>query len=548
MRFLSKVIALIFLTFLSACQEDDATLDQIIIPQNLTVSTTVTTDGSGNVTFSASADNAITYKYVFQNGSSAVAPSGTYTNRFTRTGLNSYQVTVIAYGKGGVSSSKLVEVEVESDFSDFEAVQLLTGGGTKTWYWAADVPNHLGVGPNNDDETQNYFWAFFSFTEPFALADIDAASCAYDDEFIFSTTDGENMTYVYDNKGATFFNRSYASVANGTSPDDSCYEFDTSGQKQVNLAPSESVVEPQRKRGTVMNFTDKGFMGYYIGTSQYEILSLTENRMVVRAIQENDKFLAWYQIFTSEKPIRGEDNDDAEEDDFDSLVWSDEFNAPGAPNTDNWGYDLGTGNNGWGNGESQYYTDRSDNIIVEDGLLKITLKKESFEGSEFTSSRIQTKDKFEFTYGRVEARAKLPTGGGTWPAIWSLGADFETNPWPAAGEMDIMEHVGNQQNTIFSTLHFPGNSGGNGVTENTVVDGVSDDFHVYAMEWTETQIRFYVDDEEYHVFENNGDLPFNKNFFLIMNVAMGGNFGGNIDPAFTSSTMEVDYIRVYQKS
>ena len=547
MRKIIQITSYCLLLFLAVgCQDDDNTLEQIQVPQNLEVSRDVTDDGSGNVTFTASADNAVTYRFSFPDGSTAVAPSGVYTKRFTKTGLNTYQVTVLAYGQAGVSSSRLVEVTVESDFSDPDAIELLTGGGSKTWYWAADVPNHLGVGPNNDDPSQNYFWAYFSFTEPFALADIPAATCAYDDEFIFSTTTGEDLTYEYDNKGASFFNRSYASVVGGQSPDDSCYEFDTSGENAVTLAPSESVVAAERKRGTVMTLGDDGFVGYYIGTNEYEILSLTENRMLLRAVQGNDQGLAWYVILTSEKPVQGS-GPQAEEDDFPNLVWSDEFDTEGAPDPANWTYDLGNGQVGWGNNELQYYTDRSENVMVEDGVLKITAQRESYMGFDFTSARLKSEGLQEFTFGRYEIRAKLPEGVGTWPAIWMLGADYMTNPWPGTGEIDIMEHVGRNQNEVLSTLHFPGNSGANGISEMTTVETASSEFHVYAAEWTETQIRFYVDDALYHIFENDDTKPFDKDFFMILNVAMGGNLGGDVDSAFSESAMEVDYVRVYQR-
>ena len=191
----------------------------------------------------------------------------------------------------------------------------------------------------------------------------------------------------------------------------------------------------------------------------------------------------------------------------------------------------------------QFYTRDPSNVIVENGLLKITAR---LDNGQFTSARIKTQDLFEFTYGRVDVRAKLPSGGGTWPAIWMLGADFETNIWPAAGEIYIMEHVGNRQNTIFSSLHFPGNSGGNAVTESTIDDDVSDDFHVYSVEWSVTEIKFYIDDVLFHTFPNSSNVPFDKDFFLIMNVAMGGTFGGDIEAGFTESSMEVDYVRIFQ--
>ncbi|MCH3882012.1 MULTISPECIES: family 16 glycosylhydrolase [Tenacibaculum] len=229
-----------------------------------------------------------------------------------------------------------------------------------------------------------------------------------------------------------------------------------------------------------------------------------------------------------------------------SLIWSDEFNTDGAPDTSKWGYDIGRGNNGWGNGESQYYTDRSDNVIVEDGFLKITAKKENYQGAEYTSTRLQTLGKFDFKYGVVEVRAKLPEGGGTWPAVWMLGSNFTSVGWPACGEVDIMEHVGNDQNKIHGTLHYPGNSGGNGNGNSTTIANVSSQFHVYKTEWTNESIKFFVDDVEFHSFNNSSNVPFNHNFFFILNVAMGGSFGGSIDSSFSQSTMEIDYIRVYQ--
>ncbi|OOQ59902.1 family 16 glycosylhydrolase [Mucilaginibacter pedocola] len=228
-----------------------------------------------------------------------------------------------------------------------------------------------------------------------------------------------------------------------------------------------------------------------------------------------------------------------------TLVWSDEFEKAGAPDPGNWGYDLGN-NNGWGNNELEYYTNSSNNVIVADGKLKITLKKEAMAGFNYTSSRLLSKGKFNFKYGRVEFKAKLPSGRGTWPALWALGSNVDTTPWPACGEIDIMEHVGNQQNKIFSTLHYPGHSGGNGVSQTVMNPTASTEFHVYSLEWTDKQLKFAVDGVVYHTFANDASTPFNANFFLIMNVAMGGNFGGEVDPSITSATMEVEYVRVYR--
>jgi len=229
-----------------------------------------------------------------------------------------------------------------------------------------------------------------------------------------------------------------------------------------------------------------------------------------------------------------------------NLLWSDEFNTDGAPNTSSWSYDIGAG--GWGNNEEQYYTNRPENVIVQGGLLKIKTIKESYLGSAYTSARILTKGKFSFKYGKVDIYAKLPSGGGTWPALWMLGDNISTAGWPACGEIDIMEHIGNQLGKIHGTLHHPGHSGGNGDTSTVDITNVTTQFHLYTIDWRASYIKFYVDNVLFYTFSNSSSLPFNQNFFLIFNNAMGGNFGnvgGGIDPNFTASTFEVDYVRVY---
>lgn len=227
------------------------------------------------------------------------------------------------------------------------------------------------------------------------------------------------------------------------------------------------------------------------------------------------------------------------------AIWADEFNVDGAPDGTKWAYDLGNGDWGWGNNELQYYTNRADNVKVLGGKLIITPIKEAYQGSNYTSARIKTQGKFSFKYGKVEIKAKLPLGGGTWPALWMLGNNITTASWPACGEIDIMEHVGNTQNKIYGTLHYPNFSGGNAVSKTTTITNASSEFHVYSLDWRADAIKFYVDGTLFHTFTNNSALPFNQNFFLIINCAMGGNFGGAVDPNFTSSTFEVDYIRVF---
>lgn len=227
-------------------------------------------------------------------------------------------------------------------------------------------------------------------------------------------------------------------------------------------------------------------------------------------------------------------------------IWSDEFNTNGKPDASKWVYDIGTGSNGWGNAELQYYTDRAQNVIVDGGVLKINAQRESFSGSSWTSTRLKSLGKFAFTYGTVIARAKMPVGIGTWPAIWMLGADFPTVSWPNSGEIDIAEHVGKEKDKIFSALHYPGRNGSNAVTASKVILNATTEFHEYKLDWNASAIKFSVDGVVYHTVTNSASIPFNKDFFFLLNLAMGGNFGGPVDPSINNAVFEIDYIRVYK--
>lgn len=228
-----------------------------------------------------------------------------------------------------------------------------------------------------------------------------------------------------------------------------------------------------------------------------------------------------------------------------AVVWSDEFNTDGSPDPTKWGYDLGAG--GWGNNELEYYTNRIENAVVAGGVLKINLIKENYMGSPYTSARMLTKDKYAFKYGKVEARAQMPAGVGTWPAIWMLGSDISTTGWPGCGEIDIMEHLGRDLNNIYATFHYPGRSGGNANGATKMITNATTEFHIYTLEWNAYNMKISVDGEVIHSLVNTSSIPFNHDFFLIMNIAIGGNFGGPIvDPAITNATMEVDYVRVYK--
>jgi beta-glucanase (GH16 family) len=243
------------------------------------------------------------------------------------------------------------------------------------------------------------------------------------------------------------------------------------------------------------------------------------------------------------------------------LSWSDEFNGTNgsAPDPSHWAYDLG--GSGYGNGELETYTSRPQNVKVQGGNLVITALKETYTGTDgitrdYTSARLKTQGLFTQTGGRFEARIKIPVGQGLWPAFWMLGQDIGSNGWPTCGEIDIMENVGKQPATAFGTLHGPGYSGGNGLSASTSLASgkLGDGFHVYAVEWENTTIRFYLDDTLYST-RTLADLPagtvwvFDHPFFILLNVAVGGNWPGAPDASTAfPQQMLVDYVRVYRRS
>ncbi len=236
---------------------------------------------------------------------------------------------------------------------------------------------------------------------------------------------------------------------------------------------------------------------------------------------------------------------------LDVILFNEEFNGTGSIDESIWNFDLGTGNNGWGNNELQFYTDRSENIFVENGYLNIVARQESFNGRAYTSARINTKAKFEQERGIFEARIKLPAGQGIWPAFWLLGADISEVGWPNCGEIDIMEYRGQEPNKIAGTVHGPGYSAAQSVGDTFVLpDGRFDeDFHVFKMEWGINNLSFYVDDVLYNQI-NPANVPglwvFDDPFFIILNMAVGGDYVGSPNNSTVfPQTMQIDYIRVY---
>jgi len=239
---------------------------------------------------------------------------------------------------------------------------------------------------------------------------------------------------------------------------------------------------------------------------------------------------------------------------FTELVMADEFDKDGAPNPDLWSFDIGTGENGWGNNELQYYTNRTENVNIENGVLLISARNESFNGSSYTSARLITKGKFEQAYGRFEARMRLPFGQGIWPAFWLLGSDIDEVGWPQTGEIDIMEYRGQQPTVNNGTVHGPGYSAGNSITKSyaLVNNRFDTDFHVFGIEWAPDYINFYVDDVLYNQItpaDVTGEWVFNKPFFILINLAVGGNFVGspNAETVFPQ-TLLIDYVRVYKNN
>ena len=233
-------------------------------------------------------------------------------------------------------------------------------------------------------------------------------------------------------------------------------------------------------------------------------------------------------------------------------VWADEFDVAGVPNTTKWGYDLG--GSGWGNNELQYYTDALANAKVENGKLVITAIKENVGGKNYTSARLVSKNKGDFLYGRIETRAKLPSGRGTWPAIWMLPTDWAYGGWPKSGEIDIMEHVGYDPNNVVMSVHTDAYNHGIGTQKSAtkLIPTAMSEFHNYRVDWTPYAVRGYIDDQLVFTFINEGKgystWPFDKRFHLLLNLAVGGNWGGaqGVDDTIFPAVFEIDYVRVYK--
>ena len=536
------------------CQEKEYEFGDIIAPSSIVINAEIigqdvndpdlaNGDGSGIVNFTVSADNASSYVYYF-NGVASASPSGIFSKRFSKVGTNVYTVVVKANGTAGVSTTKSMDIEVYSSFTDIEAENFLSGaniGDSKKWYWQADVDVHVGLGPVTEDYGGGEF-AYEAWWNGIKAWDSEKA-CMYDNEFVFTRT-ADGITFEQ-TVGPSFVPGTYAGSLGVAG--DICHDETVAtsmfGLKQVSFGPStskaaiEGSYDNEDYRRTSFEISDNGFMGWLVGSSTYDIISISNDELFVRIIEAGDGF-AWYHRFTSTKP--SQDASYA----YNDLVWEDDFNTDGAPDATNWTYDLGDG--GWGNGEVQTYTNSAENAKVLDGSLIITAKADGSGG--YTSARLKSQGLRKFTYGRIEVRAKLPASAGTWPAIWMLGSNFTTVGWPTCGEIDIMEQTGANKDITLGTLHWYNTTANGNASygETTAVADASSDFHLYTVEWSDTSIKIYLDDVNFFQMANDSTLPFNADFFMILNIAMGGTLGGDIDPGFTEDTMEIDYVKVFQ--
>lgn len=235
--------------------------------------------------------------------------------------------------------------------------------------------------------------------------------------------------------------------------------------------------------------------------------------------------------------------------------WGDEFDVDGLPDSSKWGYDIGSLYNGWGNNELQYYTKaRKENVYIKDGVLTINAIKEEYKGFSFTSTRMVSREKGDFLYGRFVVRAKVPAGRGTWAAAWMLPTDAIYGGWPKSGEIDIMEHVGYDQDAVHITVHTEkyNHTINTQVGSMRKIKNATTEFHEYQVDWTPEYVKGYIDGEEMFEFKNEGSgsqsWPFDQRFHLLLNLAVGGNWGGaqGIDENAFPAAMQVDYVRVYK--
>ena len=478
-------------------------------------------DGTGRVNFTASATNAVKYSFRFGDGATKESSTGSVEHTYTKIGTHQYNTRVLAYSSTNdyISSDKSISVLVSPE-SDQELVKLLAGDSEKTWKINAAFDAHFANG-SSDHRYPSYF-------EAEAFSKNNAGF--YDDEYTFNI----NGTYTHKTNGDVYGKASH--LKNDFGDTGQSQNADGEIEKYVKANYSDSYFVYKSDNENMLEFLSQSFIGFYVGEKKFTIECHDGNNLLLRTVDNNST--AWY-VWLTDQQVSTTPSKDI----FNDLVWSDEFSYNGKLDSDKWVYEI---RDQWYNEELQATTDRLDNIVVENGVLKIIAKRESYNGKQFTSGRVKTNKKFDFTYGRVDIRAKLPGKKGTWPALWLLGSNYDQIDWPKCGELDIMEHAGNRLNKIQATAHHPDNYGSGDGGKTNAYNDVSTEFHIYSVVWTEKAITFLIEDEPFHIVGNACSLPYNWNFFVIVNIAMGGTFGGNVPSDFSSDIIEVDYVRVYQ--
>jgi hypothetical protein len=528
-----KILFVFILSCSSGSENGGSVIDPVdppseIIPKDLSINITIegsdtnnpNGDGSGLVKFSASATNAVSYSYRFGTGDSKTS-TGSVEYTYSDVGTKSYNIKVLAYSSTNnyITIEKSITVYVKP-VSDPILLDLLAGSTSKTWRINAAQDAHF----SNGSEDKNYpnYWEAFSFSK--------SDSGFYDDEFTFNV----NGTYIHKTNNTVFgkgvnLNSDFGTTSQTTNNDGDIENYPLDNYETTFSAKSEDGIDK-------IEFNDSGFIGFYVGSHNYTIECYDDNNILIRTLDNND--IAWY-LWLSSQTI----SETPSKDQFTNLIWEDTFDYNGEIDSEKWTHEV---REQWYNNEVQSTTNLLENSKVENGILKLTAIKKS--NGDYTSARIMTHNKLDYKYGRIDVRAKMPAKtNGVWPAIWLLGSNYNTVDWPACGEMDIQEYAQTNQFNVQSTVHKPDGYAGQG--DSNVTDAYTDidsEFHIYSLVWTKEALTFYVNDEPHHIVGNSCSLPFNHKFYLILNFAMGGDMGGEIDSSFTRDSMEIDYVKVYQ--
>lgn len=320
MNYYYKLIAILLVAVsINSCQDDDTEFGAVVAPSNLEISfeiqgqsmTDVNGDGTGIVVFNATSNNALNYTFDFGDGRDGSTFSGNIEHRFVELGVNTYSVTVTATGTGGAATTQTILVEVLSTFDDAEAKEFLTGGTSKTWYWSVTENGHWGVGPTTligGQAPDAYFRPAFFAVPAFGRYCNDLTECFYEDEMVF-TQSGNNVTFELRNFGSTYFHNTFLSQFGGPtamnpSNADECLPFTAPAPGLITFVPTLDTDVPETEsRKTTMLLPNNSFMSWFVGSSEYEIMEITANRMVLRTVQANDPALAWYHTLTTDVPV-----------------------------------------------------------------------------------------------------------------------------------------------------------------------------------------------------------------------------------------------------